>query len=85
MVGIVKINHAFYDSLYFALITNVLCWVGEPDRLPVYEDRLVIGGSDFVGWVLYLYAAGVCRKGGFVFTIKGGQLSFAGQDPESPT
>lgn len=59
--------------------------IGEPDRLPVYEDRLVIGGSDFVGWVLYLYAAGVCRKGGLVFTIKGGQLSFAGQDPESPT
>lgn len=58
------------------------CLTGEPDRLVVYEDRLVLRGCDFMGRVLYLHAAGIRGKRRLVSTVQGGQLPPTCQDPE---
>lgn len=55
---------------------------GEPDRLVVYEDRLVVWGRDFMGRVLHLHAAGIRGKRRLVSTVQGSQLPPTCQDPK---
>lgn len=78
--GTCKINTGFIStsvssSLFNPYIMLTFSITGLPNQCFVWEDWLVVRRVHQLGWILYLYAAGICRKGGLLSQSQRGTLT----------